>query len=249
MLIDIFDENSSININYKAIQIFGLSTAAYLSLLIGIYKKAIRKNKIEDNYFKVDRSYITKMLKMTNEEQLICDGNLFKTSILKKSPDNPDKIKLDIKLYLSLLASEDIELYEKISKQMKVMHPRGIKESQRQQTIKKLQSLIECSNYELLTALREWVEGVYANPKGFLSKLAIKTFQNTLNNYAQGDLDKALSVVQIATIQGYRDCNWAINVYEKSHKTNTIQNNIPNNNVRVTSQEVASKDELSDIQF
>ena len=55
MLLDVFDNDNSISVNYRTIQIFGLPTAVYLTELINIYKKATRKNKlVEDGYFKVD---------------------------------------------------------------------------------------------------------------------------------------------------------------------------------------------------
>ena len=247
MLLDVFDNDNSISVNYRTIQIFGLPTAVYLTELINIYKKATRKNKlVEDGYFKVDRKYVNNVLCLTPEEQIICDLNLIKTSVLKKSSDNPDILKIDIKLYLSLLCSEDMKLYDDVKKQMKVQKPKGTKESQRQQYINVLKNSIECSNYELLTALREWVEGVYASPTGFLSKSSIKIFQDTLNSYTKGDLDLALRVVQIATVQGYRDCQWAINMLEDSEKRKKKQNN---SQIRVTEQEVADKKQLSDIVF
>lgn len=247
MLLDVFDNDNSISVNYKTIQIFGLPTAVYLTELINIYKKATRKNKLgEDDYFKVDRKYINNVLCLTPEEQIVCDLNLIKTAILKKSNDNPDILKLDIKLYLSLLTADDFKLYEDVKKQMKVQKPKGTKESQRQQYINALKNSIECSNYELLTALRDWVDGVYARPNGFLSKSAIKIFQDTLNNYTQGDLDVALRIVQIATVQGYRECEWAINMFEDSEKRKRKQ---ANNQVRVTEQKVATKKDLSDVVF
>ena len=241
MLMDIFNQDNSITINYKAITLFGLNTAAYLTLLISIYRKATRKNKLDNDFFKLDRSYIQELLGMSVEEQLICDGNLLKLSIIRKSPDDPNRIKVDLKLYLSLLNDEDLKLIDDVRKSMKVTRPKGLKQSQRQIQINNLKDCIQCSNYELLTALRDWVDGVYANPKGFLSKASIKVFQDTLNNYTKGDLDLALRIVRIATVQGYRDCNWAINVYEKESK--------PRQAVRVTEQEVASKDNLSDTIF
>ena len=247
MLLDVFDNDNSISVNYRTIQIFGLPTAVYLTELINIYKKATRKNKlVEDGYFKVDRKYVNNVLCLTPEEQIICDLNLINTSVLKKSSDNPDILKIDIKLYLSLLCSEDMKLYDDVKKQMKVQKPKGTKESQRQQYINVLKNSIECSNYELLTALRDWVEGVYARPNGFLSKSSIKIFQDTLNSYTKGDLDLALRVVQIATVQGYRDCQWAINMLEDSEKRKKKQNN---SQIRVTEQEVADKKQLSDIVF
>lgn len=247
MLLDVFDNDNSISVNYRTIQIFGLPTAVYLTELINIYKKATRKNKlVDDGYFKIDRKYVNNVLGLTPEEQIICDLNLIKTSVLKKSSDNPDILKIDVKLYLSLLCSEDMKLYDDVKKQMKVQKPKGTKESQRQQYINVLKNSIECSNYELLTALRDWVEGVYARPNGFLSKSSIKIFQDTLNSYTKGDLDLALRVVQIATVQGYRDCQWAINMLEDSEKRKKKQNN---SQVRVTEQEVADKKQLSDIVF
>lgn len=247
MLLDIFDNDNSISINYKTISIFGLPTAVYLTELINIYKKAIRKNKlVDEKYFKVDRTYINNILALSPEEQLTCDLNLIKTSVLKKSNDNPDLLKIDVNLYLSLLSSNDFKLIDDVRKQMKVQKPKGLKVSQRQYTINMLKDSIECSNYELLTALRNWVDGVYARPNGFLSKSSIKIFQQTLNDYTKGDLDIALRVVQIATVQGYRDCTWAINMFEDSEKKKFKQQNTQ---VRVTEQEVATKHDISDIVF
>ena len=242
MLLDIFNEDNNIVINYKAISLFGLNTAAYFTLLISIYKKAVRKNKLDNDYFNLDRNYVRKLLRLSEEEQLICDHNLMMLSILKKSPEDPNKIKLDLNLYLSTIASEDVKLIEDVRKQMKVLHPKTIKQSQRQIQINALKNSIECSNYELLTALRDWVDGVYARPNGFLSKASIKVFQDTLNNYTKGDLDLALRLVQIATVQGYRDCQWAINLYERDNRAKLPTNN----NVRVTEQVVADKQDLSD---
>lgn len=245
MLLDILNEDNSISINLKAIKIFGLSTAAYLTELISIYKKAFRKNKLKDNYFKVDRKYITDKLGLSVDEQLVCDANLQKTSILKYSKDNPNELTLDLQLYLSSIASEDVKLIDDVRKQMKVLKPKNLKISQRQLMINELKNSIVCSNYELLTALRDWVDGVYARPGGFLSKSSIKLFQDTLNNYTQGDLDLALAVVRVATIQGYRDCTWAINLYE-SNKSK-VNSNI--NKVRTTDQNVATEEDLGDVVF
>lgn len=240
MLLDIFNEDNSLTLNYKSIQLFGLQTAAYLSCLIIIYKKALRKNKLDKDYFKVDRDYVQKLLGIGVEEQLIYDSNLIKTSIINKSNEDPNKIKMNLNFYLSVLAGEDVKLIEEVRKQMKVMRPKGVKQSQRQLQINVLKNCIECSNYELLTALRDWVDGVYARPNGFLSKTAIKVFQDTLNNYTQGDLDLALRIVQIATVQGYRDCNWAINIYETDKKRSQ------SSAVRITEQKTASKKDLSE---
>ena len=75
---------------------------------------------------------------------------------------------------------------------------------------------------------------------------AYEIFQDTLNSYTKGDLDVALRIVQIATVQGYRECQWAINMFEDSEKRKRKQEN---SQVRVTEQQVATKKDLSDIVF
>lgn len=243
MWLDILNEDNSLTLNLKSIQIFGLTNAAYITALIAIFKKATRKNKLYDkNYFKIDRNYIKTTLNLPLETQLVCDSNLIRLNLLKKKDDNPDIISFDIKLYLSLISEEDFNLIENVKKQMEVNKPKGIKQTQKQRDINALKDSIRCSNYELLTALRDWVDGVYANPKGFLSRRAITLFQDTLNNYTQGDLDLALKLVDIATVNGYRDCQWAIDKYEKSIKSNS-------NSIRITQQKISTKDSLSDVTF
>ena len=246
MILDVFNEDNSITVNFKTIKVFGLPTAVYLTEIISIYKKAIRKNKIQDGYFKLDRKYIYNLLDLTVEEQLICDANLLKTSVLKRLPDDPNMISVDLLLYLSILNNEDVKLIQDIRNEMKVTRPKVAKLSQRQLVINELKDCINTSNFELTKALREWVDGVYANPKGFLSKTAIQIFINTLNNYTKGDLDLALRIVQIATINGYRDCDWAIKLYEKDRAQ---EKKTERERVRITSQYVSSKEELSDKVF
>lgn len=244
MLLDALDQRNFITVNTRAVQLFGLDSAFYLTELFTIYTKAKDKKKLLDNdFFKIDRNYVMTRTSLTEEEQLICDANLMKVGIMTRDNDDPNIIKIDPTQYLTLISSEDVSLYSDVKKQMKALKPKGVKGSQRQIIINNLKNGIECSNYELLTALREWVDGVYANPKGFLSKTAIKLFQDTLNNYTQGDLDMALRIVQIATIQGYKNCDWAIKIYEESQRKGTTKG------VRVTQQEVATETDLSNVSY
>ena len=80
-----------------------------------------------------------------------------------------------------------------------------------------LKSGIVCSNAELLVAYQHWVDGVFANPKGFLTKESIKIFQKTVDDFCNHNLDAALRVIEIATVNGYRDATWAIDRYKKEH--------------------------------
>lgn len=245
MLLDLLAQDNFINVNINLIKSLGLNTAIYVAELLNIYRKAVTKNKlVDDMYIKVSRDYITDKTSLLNEEQLICDANLMKINAVKKCPTDPDLLVLDVQLILSLIASDDIKLIEDIRKRVTVKNPRGVKESKRQQRINALKNSIVCSNYELLTALRDWVDSIFSNPTGYLSEPAIKLFQDTLNNYTQGDLDLALRIVHIATAQSYKDCQWAINVYEKDKVIINRQQQQKLTALRVTDQIKADK--LSD---
>lgn len=251
MLIDLLNSDNYITVNISLAKVIGLNAAVYCDELTKIYSKAKAKNKLIDNdYFKVDRKYVSLKTTLTIDDQLVADLNLSKIGIIKKHNDDPDILKLDLSILGSIIISDDEKELDNIAKKVKTASPRGIRQSQRQQTIISLKDSIECSNYELLTALRNWIDAIYANPNGYLSKSVIKTFQDTLNNYTQGDLDLALKIVQIATIQGYKDCQWAIAVYEKDQKIQKQQEMFANKRLpRVTNQKSVDDVGLGDEVF
>lgn len=249
MLIDILNSNNYISFNITIAKVFGLNAAVYCSELLNIYKKCELKNKfVDDNYFKLDRKYIFDRTSLSIEDQIKVDANLMKVNIISKHKDDPDIIKFDFELLYSIASSEDLKLLDKVSKKVKINSPKGTRESMRQRMINDVKNSIECSNYELLTALRNWVDSIFANPNGYLSKSVVKIFQTTLNNYTKGDLDLALRIVEIATTQGYKNCEWAINVYEKDMKIKQAQATQFNNlGPRVTPQKkISSKDDVGD---
>lgn len=247
MFINLLNSLNYISFNIDAARIFGLNTAIYCAELLNIYRKAELKNKlIDNNYFKVDRKFICNRTTITIEEQLKIDINLNKINIINRYEDDPNTINFDIKLFASIISSEDVSLIENISKKVKIKNPKGTKATQRQIILKNLKDSISCSNYELLTALRNWVDSIYANPNGYISKKGIELFQTTLNNYAKGDLDLALKIVNIAITQSYKNCDWAINIYEKDKKIKMNNELFANNHLpRVTEQRKATEDTIN----
>ena len=75
------------------------------------------------------------------------------------------------------------------------------------------------TNVELRDAYYEWIESVLAK-KGAMTKAAVIHAQPTLDNFCNRNLDVALKVLEIASIHGYEDINWAINSYNKEYKVN-----------------------------
>lgn len=233
MLIDLLNSANYIMVNKDAIRIFGLHTAVYCSELLNIYKKAYIKNKlIEGSAFVVDRNYITKQTSLTIEDQLKCDINLSKIQIVQISKEDKDVIKFDVEKFASLLSSEDIKLLDKVSKKVNV-NAKGSKEAQRERIILNLKESIICNNFDLLTALRNWIDTIMSDPNKYLSKAQVQLFKERLDDYANQNIELALAIVNQAIIHQYIDCQWAINAYEKDMQ---VQESLTKIKVRKTDQ-------------
>ena len=57
MLIELLSQSNYISVNIKLAKIFGVEGAIYISEILNIYDKAVRKNKVEDKFFTLDREY------------------------------------------------------------------------------------------------------------------------------------------------------------------------------------------------
>lgn len=240
MLIDLLNSQNYIMVNMDAIKIFGLNTAAYLAELLNIYKKAVLKKKLlKDNFFKVDRDFISERTSISPEDQLKCDANLLKVNIIKISPENPDIIYFDVEIFASILSSEDVKLLSNVAKKVKVENPKEAKKNQRDRVIIALKEGIDCKNVDVLFALRTWIDSLFENGKG-LSKQQVTLFKDAIDDYCMGDVNKALDIINIATIHNYIDCQWAINTYEKSKniKNYAAANTMAN---RITEQKITTK--------
>lgn len=238
MLADLLNSANYIMVNKDAIRIFGLNTSIYCAELLNIYKKAVEKKKLlENNFFKVDRNYITKQTSLTVEDQIKCDLNLVKVNVIKVSTEDPDIIYFDIETYASILSSEDVKLLDNVSKKVKVANPKSTKAAQRERIIVNLKQSIQCRTYELLEALRGWIDSVMSDPNKYLSVQQVALFKDKIDDYCNGDLPLALAIVKVATIHQYIDCQWAINAYEKDKQ---VQAAIASNGVRKTEQKQTS---------
>lgn len=239
MLIDLLNPSNYVMINLEAINVLGLINAAYCSELIVISKKAVKKNKTYNKkFFKIDREYIKERLNISIEEQLRCDLNLANVGIIEVNPENPDIISIDIEKYASILASEDIKLQDEVNKAVSKPQNKVTKRTNKDRHIINLKETIDCRNVDVLFALRTWIDNVFENNK-YLTKTQVALFKDKLDDYCNGDVQKALKLIEIATIHTYIDCQWAINIYEKENvKFRNEWNN--SNTVRKTEQRISS---------
>lgn len=223
MFLDIYyNESNYGTYNVKCANIFGLTCAVYLSEILDIYQKAHKKNKLdEEEYFRLNRDYIKERTTLTRNQQAELDDILSSVKVLYLK--DKDHLKIDVNHLTSILTSKDETLLNSISNECKYQSKEHKRESKNKAILENLKNSIECSNAELLSALRLWVDSVCE--KKFLNKVTIKSFQDILNNYTKGDLDMALEIVSIATQKSYSECQWAINIYEKLHPQRTGSTN------------------------
>ena len=229
MLLDLLSTDNLANYNVKIAQVMGLHTAIYVNELINISNKAIKKKKlVSDKYFLLNREYITKRTTLSLEEQLAIDNKLEKVFVLQKPTNDIDHIYLDIEKLAEIISSDDSDYLNKVKKKTEVKTAAlpGMKQTLTQRQAEEFKNSINITHPELKEAYDGWVDGVLANPKGFLSKRAIKIFIDTVDSFADGYLDVALTIINIATVNGYRDATWAINKYnEENKKNNAVRNN------------------------
>lgn len=237
MFVDLLNSYNYIMVNMDAIRVFGLHSAVYTSELLNIYKKAVLKKRlvkaIDGDYFKVDRKFIEKRTTLSVDDQINCDVKLIQAGVLKQYNNDADTLKFDVELFASLIAEEDVKLVQKTLRSV----PQTAKETKQSAIVTRLKESVVCSNLELLTAIRGWIDAIFAGPSPFLSLRQVELFQKTLNEYTKGDLDLALKVVELATVHAYKDCQWAINLVENSNKPFSRQTAT----VRTTRQERATK--------
>lgn len=219
MLTDLMCTDNYAMFNVKVANVMGLHAAVYVNEILNITQKAQQKRKVVDGFVTINRDYVQHRTTIFPEEQISIDKKLVGIGVLSVAEDNPDNVQLSVDALANLVAADDADLLKKVSKLtvVKSVTSSSTKMSMRQKTILELKDFIKCSNEELLAAYKDWVDGVYANPKGYLSKRAIIVFQRDVDEFARGDLDLALKIIEIATINGWRCAEWAINAFKKDY--------------------------------
>lgn len=217
MLLDLLSLDNYVSYNIKVAELLGLHPAIYLSELMNINDKAIKKSKIKDNFFTIDRSYITKRTTLTSAEQQQIDKQFLEIGLLKINSENKNTLTLDIAVLTSLLAGD-----ETIIKDLKKIVSSSVKASVKKKTKAQeqrdlLKGYVKTTNSELSNAYYEWIDAVYAK-LGWMSKKAVEVGERLVDETSNHNLDVALKIVEIATVNGYKDMTWAVEMYKKNYQ-------------------------------
>ena len=148
---------------------------------------------------------------------------------------------IDVDKLANLLTTDDQERLAKLSKRARVKSAvmPGLKQTKKEKLAVELKEAIKATNSELRTALEGWVDACQQDLKGKgLTAYKVRVFEKAVDDFAKGDLDLALKIVEIAAMHNYIEIQWAINTFNKSYSQQFYQRNIPTNtsvrNVRVS---------------
>jgi hypothetical protein len=221
MLMDILATDNMASYNVKIAQVMGLHTAIYINELINISAKAARKDKlVADKFFVLDRKYITRRTTIDEKEQLAIDYKLCKNDIIMKPEGSFDTLFLNIDKLAAIISSDDEKYLQKVSKNTKVVTTAlpGMKLTMKQKQAAEMKTYITTTNDELKQSFEDWIDSVLANPKSSgLTKTKVNLFQRDVHTFANGNLDVALKVIELAIKGGYVDAQWAINNFNRDY--------------------------------
>lgn len=215
MLLDLLSMDNYASYNIKVAEIFGLHPAIYLSELMNINEKAVRKSKITgEETFTIDRKYIEKRTTLSKAEQLKIDQSFKEIGLLKVDNDNQNTMSLDITVLTTIMSGG-----KPLIKELKLITAKTSKNKRTKDEVIKdeLKNHIQTTNPELYSAYCDWIDAVYAK-QGWMSARSVKVAQKDIDDYSDRNLDVALKIIDIAATRGYREMEWAINVYKQDYE-------------------------------
>ena len=203
MYLDLFDE---LRLNKRLVKIAGFEVAAYWAELQSILKQVIKKHTMdEQGFFNLDRDYVERETTLTIAKQLKCEERLISMGVVLKDPTNPNRLCLSVHGMIEAITDEDTKKLKKtnaVKKDEKAAKIAGIK-------INMKKALLE-TDVEVRAAYERWVDGMIDAANCKFTKSVVQLFEKTVTEYTS---DKAtrLKIIEIATINSYRDASWAIN--------------------------------------
>lgn len=211
MLIDLLDVSNYGTYNITIANRFGIELSIYLSQIL----KQVNTNVLDkEGFVQLDRESIKQVTTFDVNKQTLLDKELCSLEVLTVKKKAPDSIIFDTVKFASIIMCEDEKFIQDTSKLVKTNTKKGSKEY----IVKSLKEKITTSNDELKAAYCDWIDAVMAK-ENWMSVAAVVAGQKALDSYnTTRDLDVALKILEIASVNGYRDITWAINTFKQQYK-------------------------------
>lgn len=217
MLVELLSQSNYQSFNIKLAHLLGLETSIYLNVLIDINEKAYRKNKvIDDGFFTVDRNYIQERTTLTKAKQVKIESELNRVGLVELSNDH-------IKICLDILTSLVLEENESIKKDLSNFRKAASSKSKGDYILENVKRNIDTSfPMELQKAYADWLDSVYSK-LNFINKQTLFNAQKEVDEASNRNLDVALSIINIATANGWKDMRWAVKVYKERQPNSGVK--------------------------
>lgn len=211
MYLDLFDE---LRLNKRLVKLAGFEVAAYWAELQSILKQVVKKHAADEHgFFILDRDYVERETTLTVSKQLKCDDKLISLGVMLKDETNPNRIAIAVNGMVAVITDEDTTKLKKTSavkKDEKAAKIAGIKA-----TMKKA---IKEEDTDLRAAYERWIDGMVDAANCRFTKAVVQLFEKTVTEYTSYK-DIRLKIIEIATVNSYRDATWAINKLGSSRLT------------------------------
>lgn len=202
MYLDLFDE---LRLNKKLIKLAGFEVAAYWAELQSILKQVVKKHTMDEfGFFNLDRDYLERETTLTLTKQLKCEEKLISLGVIAKDPENPNRLSISVHGMIEIITDEDTKKLKKtnaVKKDEKAVKIAGIKLNMKK-------AILE-TDPDLKAAYERWIDGMIDAANCRFTKAVVQLFEETVTTYTQ-DKSKRLKIIEIATINSYKDAGWAI---------------------------------------
>lgn len=203
MYLDLFDE---LRLNKRLVKIAGFEVAAYWAELQSILKQVVKKQTADEHgFFILDRDYVERETTLTLTKQLKCDEKLISLGVMLKDHENPNRVAIAVNGMVAVITDEDTTKLKKTSavkKDEKAAKIAGIKANMKK-------AILE-TDLELRAAYERWIDGMIDAANCRFTKAVVQLFEETVTTYTTNKA-KRLQIIELATVNSYKDANWAIN--------------------------------------
>ncbi len=212
--------------NVDVAKVLGVRTAVLLSYLHNQYQNQLLNNTLNNtNTMSVSRGSIYENTALDDNEQIDIEVSLVECGVLtvkpvKNAPNKNYYIIHNEQLLKILNATNPSDVLSTAKASQFIKGKRSEPVSKRQSHISKMKKMVKVEDPIMQDYFIQWVDSVYANPKGYLSAKAVEIAQQELLEYAKGDQDLQVKIIIIAIKNSWRDIQWAISKYEELNGDN-----------------------------
>ena len=206
--------NCYLSINEKLIQMIGLDTAAYLTVVLDALHQAVKKGKVNDEgYFKLDRKYANERTGLSTTEQKHCDDRLIAIGLMRRDTDTLNLLSVDVGAVVKFIQQDDAKFIDQVKLTLAKTKKAEADEYKKEQIIRIAKAQVKTTDFEIRQSIFDWIEAM----DGTLKKAQVGLVEDAIDAYSK-DKQVKIKLFQILAINSWRDPQWAISRYERDYK-------------------------------